>query len=183
MGTDNILSYHELLEASRKSGKNADYDNCLWCLEEANRINPNQTEVLWGLGTTYYFLKRFDEAEKYYKQLIQKEPENPKFNFEYGQLLLNKKDFPEGLKLIAKAMLAVPDYNYFFKNIGNIYFSAKMYKESIDAYEEYLKFFPLDKSAYQQLIIACTEGNEPEKLSDYSIKLKELTDSEKKDQE
>lgn len=179
MGTDRILDYNKLLDCSRESGRNKDFDNALWCLEQANEMNPHQEVVLWGLATTCERLKRYAEAIGYYQQLLDKHP-NHKYNFEYGDLLIKNNQVQEGLVYITKAIQESSAYNHYFKNIGNFYYSIQMYKEAIEAYEQYINFFPLDKEVYSKLITCCQANNvndheDFERMSKYMAKLEEVS--------
>lgn len=176
--TDYNLIYSQLIEKSQKCGQKKDYQGALEALQEADKMSPGQETVNWGLATTAFFLRKFEEAAEYYKKLLTMAPDNYKYKFEYGQVLLNIGNLSEGLKYTSEGMKDTQEYNYFFQRIGDIFFGIRMIPEAIDAYKEYIKYFPLSKEVHKKLIDCYSETQDQEGINIYTTKLEELVSNE-----
>ena len=79
-------------------------------LEARLKDNPKDMDVMLTLGDTYFDLKRFDLAVKYYKMASDVEPENVKVYNDIGLSLHYMGNSPEGLKYIDEGIKKNP-YN------------------------------------------------------------------------
>ncbi len=146
-----MIRYNDLIEQSKESGKKEDFDKALDALERASELLPDETEARWGLATCLHHLGRFKEAIEKYEKLVADFPDNHKFQFELGQVLLLSGETQAGLKEIGKAMEKTHEFDSFLIRIGEIYFHMQMWDEAIVAYENYLEKFPYDFKAWISL--------------------------------
>jgi tetratricopeptide (TPR) repeat protein len=73
-------------------------------------INPGAAGALVNLGTIYYRLRKFDEAEKYYLAAIQADPVYPLAQFNLGNLYDEQGRLPEALQFYRRALALNPHY-------------------------------------------------------------------------
>lgn len=143
-----LIEYNSLIEESKEAGKKKDFDRALKSLRQAIKLIPKETEARWGLATCLHHLNKFKEAIKEYQKLVTDFPDNHKFRFELGQVLLLSGNTETGLKEVGKVMEQTDEFDSFLFRIGEIYSHMKMYNEAITAYESYLEKFPYDYKAW-----------------------------------
>src|SRR5262245_36666882 len=73
-------------------------------------INPWAAGALVNLGTIYYRLRKFDEAEKYYLAAIEADPGYPLAQFNLGNLYDEQGRLPEALEFYRRALALNPRY-------------------------------------------------------------------------
>jgi TolB-like protein/Flp pilus assembly protein TadD len=66
-----------LLLAARLDQRQGRWQESVQALEKARSLDPRNSEVVDGLGTTYRFLRRYREAERTLDRLIELEPDKP----------------------------------------------------------------------------------------------------------
>jgi tetratricopeptide (TPR) repeat protein len=93
----------------------------------------SEVEIAYGVASIYYLADKFDKAEKYYRQILSLEPENPNMMNNLGWLLIEtNRNINEGLLLFDKALALKPD-NYEFMEIkGWGLYKAGKYKEALE---------------------------------------------------
>ncbi|GAG89149.1 unnamed protein product, partial [marine sediment metagenome] len=140
-----MIQYNLLIKESRKEGaKKKDFKKALSLLEEAAELLPDQPEAKWGIATALHHGNKLQESINAYGKLIDEFPDNKRFKFEAGQVLLKNGDTKEGLESIKEAMEDTNEFDGFLARIGEIYLHAGMKKEALQAYNLYLKAFPAD---------------------------------------
>ncbi len=72
-------------------------------------IPPDRRELvkMAGAGTLALLAQRRDEAEKYFKKLVDDYPKEPRVHYQYGVLLLGDR-LPEGLQEMQKELAIIP---------------------------------------------------------------------------
>jgi tetratricopeptide (TPR) repeat protein len=73
-------------------------------------LNPGAAGALVNLGTIYYRLHKFEEAEKYYLAAIDADPEYPLAQFNLGNLYDEQGRFPEAVDFYRRALELNPQY-------------------------------------------------------------------------
>jgi tetratricopeptide (TPR) repeat protein len=73
-------------------------------------LNPGAAGALVNLGTIYYRLHKFEEAEKYYLAAIEADPEYPLAQFNLGNLYDEQGRFPEAVNFYRRALDLNPQY-------------------------------------------------------------------------
>jgi len=73
-------------------------------------LNPGAAGALVNLGTIYYRLRKFGEAEKYYLAAIEADPEYPLAQFNLGNLYDEQGRLPEALDFYRRALELNPQY-------------------------------------------------------------------------
>ena len=73
-------------------------------------INPGAAGALVNLGTIYYRLRKFEEAEKYYLAAIEADPGYPLAQFNLGNLYDEQGRLAEALEYYRRALALNPHY-------------------------------------------------------------------------
>jgi tetratricopeptide (TPR) repeat protein len=73
-------------------------------------INPGAAGALVNLGTIYYRLRKFGEAEKYYLAAIEADPGYPLAQFNLGNLYDEQGRVAEALEYYRRALALNPHY-------------------------------------------------------------------------
>jgi len=73
-------------------------------------LNPGAAGALVNLGTIYYRLRKFLEAEKYYAQAIEADPSYPLAQFNLGNLYDEQGRITEALEHYRRALALNPQY-------------------------------------------------------------------------
>ncbi len=73
-------------------------------------LNPGAAGALVNLGTIYYRLHKFEEAEKYYLAAIEADPEYPLAQFNLGNLYDEQGRFSEAVDFYRRALDLNPQY-------------------------------------------------------------------------
>lgn len=166
VGKDKAIKYNMLIEKAHKEGMNQkgvepkerNFDQAFVYLEEAFDYDPDRPEAIWGLATTYHGLgdleseKGNEERSKefhaksveMYRELIEKYPENIRFQFELGLVLLRTGDGPAADKVFGKVFEETNEFDFFLKSLSKLYAKAGMKKEAAIAIAYYMEKFPND---------------------------------------
>jgi Tfp pilus assembly protein PilF len=73
-------------------------------------LNPGAAGALVNLGTIYYRLRKFGEAEKYYLAAIEADPTYPLAQFNLGNLYDEQERTPEAFDFYRRALVLNPQY-------------------------------------------------------------------------
>ena len=109
----------------KNNGDNADsikameyYTDAMNTLEEGIKKYPNNNEMLVALTSAYIGANKVDVATNSAKALVDKEPDNKFYRYNYGVLLLNAGKYPEAEIQLLKAIEIDPDYENAIYNLG-----------------------------------------------------------------
>ncbi len=84
---------------------NGNLDKALEYNLKAYEYNSDDAIILDNLSFTYLKLKDYENAEKYYNELFEKQPTFPEGYFEYGKYLIETKgDREKGIEFVKKAL-------------------------------------------------------------------------------
>jgi tetratricopeptide (TPR) repeat protein len=78
--------------AFRKAEEGQDLDSALTMAQHARQISPNATAMADTLGWIYIKKNMSGEAERIFKDLVDKDPRNSTFRYHYGLALIQKGD-------------------------------------------------------------------------------------------
>jgi len=121
--------------------------------------HPNHSHILAQLGHAYYLLEDYDNAIKYYKLTIEKDPKwvygINKLAFIYSHV---KDENEIALGYIEKVLSIEPNDNEYYFLYGWILSALKRYDDAIKAYNKYLEKNP-DSVAALVNISGCEISN------------------------
>ena len=127
-GLNKIPLYLDLVEDGKALGRNKEYTKAIEKIEEAIKLLPDKIEAHWGLATLLHKTEKHVEALKEYDWLRERKmereegPENLRFDFEAGQVMLKIKERRvEGISLIRKVIKKDPaSYGQYEKELKEI---------------------------------------------------------------
>lgn len=141
-----IPQYLDLLAESRKYGKdNKDMDKALDILKKAIELLPDREEAQWGLASALFHLSKYEEAITAYINLIKLFPDNNRYLFEYGQVLLLAGRQQEGFNNIKNAMSKSSEFDHFLGALAKLYNENGLKEEAKEAAKIHLENYPHDK--------------------------------------
>ena len=85
-------------------------------LSTAMRLDPSNTNILYAMGMYYQDIKEYDEAERYYHQMLDINPNSSDAWNNLGYIALAKGDEARAAELFDKALEADPNNEYAIKN-------------------------------------------------------------------
>jgi len=157
----------ETLEKAKEEGKAGRYKEAYDLLIKVRNKKYSETfyheELQWAIGSCSFVLygktkdeDKLKQAVFYFKELIEKHPDNIQYKFDYANVIMCQ-DFDKGMELLLE-VVEDKRYDYFWKSIGDMYFGKGMYVEAVKAYKKYQKLYPndtniqdlIDESEFQQ---------------------------------
>ena len=112
------------------------YTKGLSSLNEAQKINPNISEIYFAKSNIYFKIEQFQNAKKALKTGLSFEPNNHKAIFQLGNILLMEKNYLGAIKLFDKSVKIKPDFWQAINNIGLAYFELNKLNLSIKHFEK-----------------------------------------------
>jgi tetratricopeptide (TPR) repeat protein len=106
-------------------------------------LNPGAAGALVNLGTIYYRLHKFEEAEKYYLAAIDADPEYPLAQFNLGNLYDEQGRFPEAVDFYRRALDLNPQYADAHFNLALL---CERHGEAMKAVHHWKAYLKLDHS-------------------------------------
>ncbi len=114
-------------------------------------LNPDDAAAHYNLGVLLNDLKRYDEAEKEYREAIRVDPEYAAAHSSLGDLLNNRGRYDEAEKEYKDAIRADPDDAIPHSNLGVLLNDLKRYDEAEKEYREAIRVDPDDAAAHSNL--------------------------------
>jgi len=93
-------------------------DQARMLYQEALQFDANCLDAYRGLGRVYVDLSDFDRAQETFKKAIAKFPKESVFWFELGQLHNRRKEFPEAIECLNKALQMDPENRVYITTLG-----------------------------------------------------------------
>ena len=131
------LKKYAQAEAAFLKAKSIDDDSCASC----------------GLGMTYNYLGRYDDAEKEFTRAITLNPGDVCPYDQSGRMYYERGKYPEAIAAFKHALTLNPGFGTYMY-LGNAYVYAREYEPSVDAYKKAIQLKPKDTRAHIQLAIA-----------------------------
>ncbi|UCH65779.1 MAG: tetratricopeptide repeat protein, partial [Ignavibacterium sp.] len=110
------------------------------------KLYPDDGDMLRTLSGAYIEVGKVDIALASFKALVDREPDNKTYRYNYGVLLLQTEDFPGAEEQFLKALEIDPEYDNAAYNLGVTYVSwgkqLKQLEEQTEVYndEDFEKF-------------------------------------------
>ena len=123
-------------------------------------IAPENTELKTNIGTVYFFMRDFDSAELWLRQVIAANASEPNA---YNTLALiegEKGNYDEALLLIGKALSQKPSDPYYLNNRGYVFLLKKDYAKALADINESITLDPYNAWAYRNKGILALANNE-----------------------
>ena len=150
-----LPEYLDLTDAALDMGRDEKkFNKALELLEQARNLQPRLAPARWGCASAYNMLNRLDEAKKEYEMLIKDFPENARYKFEYGQLLVriwpddgSIEDLRKAVEYISAAMKNTDEFDHFLLTYAAILKRAGNNTEAMTALTSYKEKYPSDGEA------------------------------------
>ena len=106
-------------------------------------LNPGAAGALVNLGTIYYRLHKFEEAQQYYLAAIEADPGYPLAQFNLGNLYDEQGRFPEAVNFYRRALVLNPQYADAHFNLALL---CERQGEAMKAVHHWKAYLKLDRS-------------------------------------
>jgi tetratricopeptide (TPR) repeat protein len=110
--------------------KTSDYQAALRELNFANKIRPNNHNIIYSFGVIYYYLNRLDEAEGKFKEAMAISPFFVDAYYNLGFLYNRRKRFDKAIEVLEKAAFLDPDDIAVTFELARAYQAKGMIKET-----------------------------------------------------
>jgi tetratricopeptide (TPR) repeat protein len=121
LGTNKLSEYS--ISGNVQDSIDADeyFSNAISVLEEGKTLYPDDGEITRVLNISYLQMGRIEEALESARDLVEKEPDNKTYRYNYGVILLQTDDFEGAVEQFEKALEIDPDYENAEYNLGLTY--------------------------------------------------------------
>jgi tetratricopeptide (TPR) repeat protein len=126
------------------------YDKAILVLEDGVAIYKTDGELTRILNSSYIETGRIEEALESSKVLVEAEPDNETYRYNYGVILLQTNDFTGAEEQFLKALEINPDYDNASYNLGLTY--VKWGTQLKDQEEETEVYTDEDLAKYRQAL-------------------------------
>jgi tetratricopeptide (TPR) repeat protein len=106
-----------------------------------------------GLGTTYYRLGRYDEAEKAFRKAMSLNPDDICAYDQSGKMYYDLGKYQDAAAAFKREVALRPNFSVYLY-LGNAHVYARQFASGVDAYSEAIRLNPVDPSAHFQLGVA-----------------------------
>jgi len=138
LGKEKTSSYRMSENTQDSVDANEYYYKSIAVLEEGTKLYPEEGDMLRTLSAAYIEVGEAEIALSSLKSLVEKEPNNKTYRYNYGVLLLQTEDYPAAEKQFLKALEIDPEYDNAAYNLGITYVSwGKELKQLEEETEEY----------------------------------------------
>lgn len=117
----------------------APYQEVIAAYRTAVELDPTSVGALVNLGTVYFHLKSWRQAEAYYKQALEVDPTYALAHFNLGNLYDELHDRPKALAHYLMAVKLNPRYADAHYNLALLYQSAGQILRAVRHWKAYLK--------------------------------------------
>ncbi|MEJ2193362.1 MAG: tetratricopeptide repeat protein [Ignavibacteriaceae bacterium] len=115
-----------------------EFNKSIAVLEEGSKLYPDDGDILRTLSAAYIEVGEEDIALSSLKSLVDREPENKIYRYNYGVLLLQTQDYPAAAEQFKKALDIDPEYENAIYNLGVTYINwGKQLKQLEEETEQY----------------------------------------------
>ena len=129
--------------------------------------NPNNTRALTNLGSAYFKIKEFEQAQYYLDKSLSINPKNPDALVVKGTIYGERGQFDEALSMFDKALEIVPGHIGAYSNTGVVYFKLQKYEDAANAYKQIIKISPNNVPVYEILSYILTIGGKDNEAQEY----------------
>jgi tetratricopeptide (TPR) repeat protein len=146
------------------------FNKSLSLLKEAQKVYPEDKDILLLLSNAYVATNKLDEAKDAFKAGVEKDPSNQYYRYNYGVLLLGGNEFAAAEEQFLKAVEIDPEYTNAHYNLGVTYLKwgtamseeeiaeggeavqyKEKYKMALPHFQKYLDKNPDDSKVWEYL--------------------------------
>ena len=127
------------------------YEDALISLHNAQKINPEMSEIYFAKGNLYLKLSEIKKAKNAFQKGIKILPENYKAIFQLGNIYLMEKNYEEAIKVFDNAIKIKKDFWQAINNKGLAYFELNKPSLAITSFQQAIS---LEENAEPMLALA-----------------------------
>jgi len=157
-------------------------------LDEAEKLsesNDDKEPVLFLRGAMYEKMKRYDEAEKEFRRVLEVSPDNSSALNYLGYMLADRNmRVQEAVQLIQKALDQEPTNGAFLDSLGWAYYRLNRFEEAADYLRRSLQRGTKDPTVHDHLgDVYLSQGNLKDAISHWEIAVREWRSNAPSDQD
>jgi tetratricopeptide (TPR) repeat protein len=165
LGSNKISSYRISGNAQDSVDANGHFSDAIDILEKGRSNYPDNDDLTRILNASYIEMGRITEALESSKALVDKEPENKTYRYNYGVILLQSEKYESAEEQFKKALEIDPDYDNAIYNLAVTYVSwgtqmSKEAEENEDFSGEYKKKYEAAMPYLERVVAVDTENAE-----------------------
>jgi tetratricopeptide (TPR) repeat protein len=165
LGSNKISSYSISGNAQDSVDANGHFSDAIDILEKGRSNYPDNDDLTRILNASYIEMGRITEALESSKALVDKEPENKTYRYNYGVILLQSEKYESAEEQFKKALEIDPDYDNAIYNLAVTYVSwgtqmSKEAEENEDFSGEYKKKYEAAMPYLERVVAVDTENAE-----------------------
>lgn len=126
-------------------------DRALEYLAKAEALAPNMPALQPTLGQTYIKLRRYDDAERAFKNTLEYDDENSVAYNGLARVAISRKQYDEAIDLALRAVGLTHNFPRAHFNLGVALAESGMTEQAIQAFETCVRIAPGIKSAHRWL--------------------------------
>ena len=149
MNTKNLIKKNLTIAYQKHKKNNFKFAENFY--KEVLKIDSNNFEANFLLGTLFVQLRKYDDAQQLLQKAIKIQPRNVDAHYNIGNLLNELGKFHEAVKSYEKAIQIHPGHEGAHNNLGNIYKELGKFKDAIKCYEKAIKINPNLFAAHNNL--------------------------------
>jgi tetratricopeptide (TPR) repeat protein len=134
-----------------------DVENINEIINSLNKIKNLTVEGHFNKATAYYYAKKYEEAEKEFRVVLQINPDDATAHSNLGVLLEDQERYDEAEKEYKEAIRIDPDDAVVHYNLGILLKELERYDEAEKEYKEAIRIDPDDATAHVNLGVLLKE--------------------------
>jgi tetratricopeptide (TPR) repeat protein len=143
------------LELAQIALSHLHYGDALAHLQDVIRQEPGNPEALEGLALAYRGMGNLDQAERYAREEVRRDPRAPGSWRVLGQVLQDRATpaaLAEAEQSYRHALQLAPDSSELHQHLGMIYFTEGAYARAAEELQRAIDLHPLNRQAYPELV-------------------------------
>jgi tetratricopeptide (TPR) repeat protein len=120
----------------------APLDDVIDAYKKATEIDPSSAGALVNLGTLYFNLRSWRDAERHYRKALEVDPQYALAHYNLGNLFDEKGDRPKALQHYLAAIHLHPHYADAHYNLALVYQALNQPWQAVQHWKKYLKLDP-----------------------------------------
>jgi tetratricopeptide (TPR) repeat protein len=117
-------------------------DEIVQAYQKAIELDPGSAGALVNLGTVYFNIRNWREAERHYRKALEVDPNYALAHFNLGNLFDERGDRPQALHHYLAALRIHPHYADAHYNVALLYQSQQQALKAVQHWKAYLKLDP-----------------------------------------
>ncbi|GAB4370300.1 MAG: hypothetical protein Kow0042_12480 [Calditrichia bacterium] len=123
-------------------------------LNKAVELNPQDDELLVGVGDFYYKINKYAKARELYSRAIEINPQNVNAHLAMGEAYAAEQQWDNAIKHFNRGMELEPENSAIPLRIGAIYSENEKWEEAIPYFKKRIELEPDDKESYEYLSVS-----------------------------